>query len=121
MLVKLADHELNGMECQEISAVVTCDLSAAFDINILVLLSTFHNYYSITGDVLKWVESYLTDQSCSVMINGKKSPPRHLMLSVPQGSCSGAYFLIMYVATLFGIVQEVDLFGFVMTIYLPIH
>ena len=72
MLVKLADCILNGMECQEISAVVACDLSAAFDtINISVLLPTFHNYYGITGDVLKWVESYLTDQSCSVMINGK--------------------------------------------------
>ena len=113
VLVKLADCILNGMECQEISAVVACDLSAAFDtVNILVLLSTFHNYYSITGDVLKWVESYLTDWSCSVMINGKKSPPKHLILSVPQGSGSGACFFIMYAATLFEIVEEVDLFGF---------
>ena len=72
MLVKLADYILNGMECQEISAVVACDLSAAFDtVNISVLLSTLHKYYGITGDILKWVESYLTDQSCSVMINGK--------------------------------------------------
>ena len=113
MLVKLADCILNGMECQEISAVVARDLSAAFDtVNISVLVSAFHNYYGITGDVLKWVESYLTDQSCSVMINGKKSPPKHLTLSVPQGSCSGAYFFIMYAATLFEIVQEVDLFRF---------
>ena len=113
MLVKLVDCILNGMECQEISAVVACDLSATFDtVNISVLLSTFHNYYGITGDVLKWVESYLTDQSCSVMINGKKSSPKHLTLSVPQGSCSGAYFFIMYAATLFESVQEVDLFGF---------
>ena len=58
------------------------------------------------------VESYLADWSCSVMINGKKSPPKHLTLSVPQGSCSGAYFFIMYTATLFESVQEVDLFGF---------
>ena len=51
------------MECQEISAVVACDLSAAFDtVNISVLLSTFHNYYGITGDVLKWVE-FLSDGS----------------------------------------------------------
>ena len=61
-------------ECQEISAVVACDLSAAFDtVNISVLLSTFHNYYGITGDVLQWVESYLTDRSCSVMIKMEKS------------------------------------------------
>ena len=72
MLVKLADCILNRMECQEILAVVACDLSAAFDtVNISVLLSTFHNCYGITGDVLKLVESYLTDRSCSVMINRK--------------------------------------------------
>ena len=42
----------------------------------------------------------------------KKSSPKHLTLLVPQGSCSGAYFFIMYAATLSESVQEVDLFSF---------
>ena len=44
MLIKLADNILNGMENREISAVIACDLSAAFDtVNFEVLLTTFKN------------------------------------------------------------------------------
>ena len=45
MLIKLADNILNGMENREISAVIACDLSTAFDtVNYEVLLTTFKNY-----------------------------------------------------------------------------
>ena len=77
------------MENGEILAVIACDLSAAFDtVNFEVLLTTFKNYYGISGLVLDWIESYLTDQSCSVIINDKESDPKPLTLLVPQGSCS---------------------------------
>ena len=113
MLIKLADNILNGMENKYISAVITCDLSTAFDtIYFEVLLTTFKNYYRISGLVLDWIKSYLTDCSCSVIINNKESDPKSLTLSVPQGSCSGAYFFIMYASTLFEVVQDVQLFGF---------
>ena len=113
MLIKLADNILNGMENKYISAVIACDLSAAFDtVNFEVLLSTFKNYYGISGLVLDWIKSYLIDCSCSVIINNKESDPKSLTLSVPQGSCSGAYFFIMYASTLFEVVQDIQLFGF---------
>ena len=113
MLIKLADNILNGMENKYISAVIACDLSVAFDtINFEVLLSTFKKYYRITGLVLEWIKSYLIDCSCSVIINNKESDPKSLTLSVPQGSCSGAYFFIMYASTLFEVVKDVQLFGF---------
>ena len=113
MLIKLADNILNGMENKNISAVIACDLSAAFDtVNFEVLLTTLKNYYRISGLVLDWIKSYLTDHYCSVIINNKESDPKSLTLSVPQGSCSGAYFFIMYASTLFEVVQDVQLFGF---------
>ena len=43
--------------------------------------------------------------------NNKESDPKSLSLSVPQGSCSGAYFFIMYASTLFEVVQDIQLFG----------
>ena len=108
MLIKLADNILNGMENKCILAVIACDLSTAFDtINFEVLLSTFKNYYRISGLVLDRIKSYLTDHSCSVIINNKESDPKSLTLSVPQGSCSGVYFFIMYASTLFEVVQDV--------------
>ena len=113
MLIKVADNILNGMENKYISAVIACDLSAAFDtINFEVLLSIFKTYYRISGLVLDWIKSYLIDYSCSVIINNKESDPKSLTLSVPQGSCSGTYFFIMYASTLFEVVQYVQLFGF---------
>ena len=113
MLIKLVDNILNGMENKYISAVIACDLRTAFDtINFEVLLATFKNYYRISGLVLDWIKSYLTDCPCSVIINNKESDPKSLTLSVPQGSCSGAYFFIMYASTLFEVVQDVQLFGF---------
>ena len=102
------------MENKCISAAIACDLSMALDtVNFEVLLSTFKNYYRISGLVLDWIKSYLTDHSCSVIINNKESDPKSLTLSVPQGSFSGAYFFIMYASTLFEVVQDVQLFGFV--------
>ena len=42
MLIKLADNILNGMGNKNISAVIACDLSTAFDtVNFEVLLTTF--------------------------------------------------------------------------------
>ena len=53
MLIKLVDNILNGMENKYISAVIACDLNAAFDtVNFEVLLATFKNYYRISGLVL---------------------------------------------------------------------
>ena len=93
MLIKLADNILNGVENKYISAVIACDLSAAVDtVNLEVILSTFKNYYRISGLVLNWIKSYLIDCTCSVIINNKESDPKSVTLSVPQGSCSGAYF-----------------------------
>ena len=65
MLIKLVDNILNGMENKCILAFIACDLSTAFDtVNFEVLLSTFKNYYGISGLVLDWIKSYLTDHSC---------------------------------------------------------
>ena len=95
MLIKLADNILNEMENRDILAVIACDLSAAFNtVNFEVLLTTFKNYYRIYGLVLDWIESYLTDHSCSVIINNKESDPKPLTLSVPQGSCSGFFHYV---------------------------
>ena len=58
-------------------------------------------------------------------INGKKSGEKSLRLSVPQESCSGAFFFIMYAATVFFVIDLVDLYGFaddhLLLNYFPAH
>ena len=113
MLVKLVDLILNGMENKLLTAIMACDLSAAFDtVNHEILLKTFEDFYGLSGNVLMWINSYLSNRSCRVDVNGKQSSEKKLSLSVPQGSCSGAFFFIMYAATVFHEINIVDLFGF---------
>ena len=116
ILIKLVDKILNGMEMKQLSMIIAMDLSAAFDtVNHKILLKTFRNHYGISDSVLNWISSYLSPRWCSVGINNHCSDPKQLDVSVPQGSCSGAYFFIMYAATLFTEITNRDsaeLFGF---------
>ena len=93
ILIKLADKVLNGMEMKQLSMIIAMDLSTAFDtVNHKILLKTFWNHYGICDNVLDWISSYLSPRLCSVTINNHCSDLKQLDVSVPQGSCSGAYF-----------------------------
>ena len=48
-----------------------------------------------------------------VNVNGKTSKPKQLPWSVPQGSCSGAFYFILYASTIFEEIEDgVNLYGF---------
>ena len=92
------------------------DLSTAFDtVNHEILLKTLRNHYGICDSVLNLISSYLSPRWCSVTINNHCSDLKQLDESVPQGSCSGAYFFIRYAATLFTEISydsSAECFGF---------
>ena len=110
------DNILYGMENQEVSNVLALDLSAAFDtVQHHIMLQTFNNYYGLSGKVLGWIGSYLSNRSCMVLVGNDYSEKKELPWSVlGQGSCTGAYYFIMYAATLFEEVDKnlADLYGF---------
>ncbi len=51
----------------------------------------------ICGNLLKWLESYLSGRSLKVVINGVESNPRYINASVPQGSILGPLLFLVYV------------------------
>ena len=80
-----------------ITALLLLDLSAAFDtIDHQTLIRRLHDVYGITGNVLKWLESYLTNRTFSVSINGHDSLYQHMLYGVPQGSLLGPILFILY-------------------------
>ena len=72
------------------------DLKKAFDAVIHKILVNKLYHYGIRGNVIKWVESYLTNISQFILFNGKKSDIRHVKCGVPQGSILGPLLFIIY-------------------------
>jgi hypothetical protein len=91
----------NKIHCQldtddEVLAVFL-DLSKAFDKvwhkGLLYKLKRI----GITGKLLEWIESYLTNRKQQVVINGSKSDILELYAGVPQGSVLGPLLFLVYI------------------------
>jgi hypothetical protein len=84
----------------EIVGVMAFDLSAAFDtIDVVPLIEKLKSA-GVGGTPLKWLESYMTGRSQSVLWNGTKSGPRPLSHGVAQGSILGPLLFLVMVADL---------------------
>ena len=71
--------------------LVLLDLSAAFDtIDHENLFNHLEKYVGISGNALKLIKSYISEQTQRVMIDGILSDVASLICGVPQGSVLGS-------------------------------
>ena len=118
LVLKLVNDILWGMECQEISSMIACDLSMAFDtVDHLLLLDILSNKFGEGGTTLYWFDSYLCPRSLQVKIGKEFSSERDLPFSVPQGSCAGAQLFNLYCSTLHEVVISPDENGKPLSLY----
>ena len=54
-------------------------------------------YYGITGPISSWIESFLTERTQQVVINGSASTPIQVTSGVPQGTVLGPLFFLLYI------------------------
>ena len=115
-ILKLVNDILWAMERQECTAVMACDLSAAFDtIHHGVLLEVMSENFGVKNTALLWFDSYLRPRSCKVNIGKSYSSNQSLDFSVPQGSCAGAQLFNVYSSTLTEVVKpslKSNVYGF---------
>ena len=84
-----------------VSILALLDLSAAFDtLDHAILLRRLESTFGISGLALSWFESYLSDRTQSVVVDGLMSTPIPLVFGVPQGSVLGPVLFNLYSQTL---------------------
>ena len=53
--------------------------------------------FGFGGDLLRWIESFLTGRTMRVVVNGSSSSWMRVLSGVPQGSVLGPLFFLLYV------------------------
>ncbi len=100
-LTKVHNDIMIAMDNQKVVLLLLLDLSAAFDtVDHSILLSRLKTRFGVSGIALQWFESYLTDRSQSVIVQGARSSNRTLRFGVPQGSVLGPILFCAYTAPL---------------------
>ena len=108
-LIRVQNDLLMAMDGKKISILVLLDLSAAFDtVDICILLERLQTCFGITGTVLSWFRSYLSDRCQRILIKDQHSSFGFLKCGVPQGSVLGPILFSMYI---FPISMIIDNYG----------
>ena len=96
-LIHICNNIHKGLDLSKDVCLVFLDVSKAFDKvwheGLLFKLERM----GVSGNLLKWIGSYLRGRSQKVVINGVASNPRYINASVPQGSILGPLLFLVYV------------------------
>ena len=75
-LLKIHNDIICNMDNGKVTALTLLDLSAAFDtIDNATLLERLHGHFGISGAVLQWFKSYISNRQQHVHIDGSLSCP----------------------------------------------
>ena len=95
--IELTDRIISNMDRNEIPFSIFLDLSKAFDTLDHTILLKKLKHYGINGKALQLCESYLTNRTQYVEINGVKSGALPITTGVLPGSIIGPLLFIIYI------------------------
>ena len=73
------------------------DFSKAFDtVSHKRLMAKLH-HYRVDHQVCAWIQSWLTQRTQTVVVDGISSPPVRILSGVPQGTVLGPLMFLLYI------------------------
>ena len=96
-LLSHIEHIYSCLNNSEEVDVIYLDYAKAFDkVDHQVLLAKLERY-GIGGNVLRWIEQFLTNRSQTVLVEGSKSSYQPVISGVPQGTVLGPILFLVYI------------------------
>ena len=91
-LVEAIHDWASSMNNNKQTDILFLDFSKAFD-----TVPNKLNYYGITGPTLQWINSFLSNRTQTVSVNGSHSSPANVISGVPQSSVLGLVPFLLYI------------------------
>jgi retron-type reverse transcriptase len=89
-----------------VASLLQLDIKGAFDtVNHTRLLHTLQ-HQGFPPWAARWVRSFLTGRTASLLFDGESTPPRSVTAGVPQGSPLSPILFLLYTASLYTKLQE---------------
>jgi hypothetical protein len=96
-LIHLVNYVSNALNDNKFCVGIFLDIKKAFDVVPHDLLLKKLKKLGIKNNALAWFKSYLTNRQQCVEINGRRSGPRKIKLSVMQGSVLGPLLFLCFI------------------------
>ena len=85
---------MSSFRNKEHTCLIFCDMSKAFDRVWHKGLIKKLSAHGIKGNLLKWIQDYITNRQQCVLVNNEKSKNGTISAGVPQGSVLGPRFFL---------------------------
>ena len=90
-MLNITNDTLQMKDYNQSTALVSIDLSAAFDlVDHDILVNRLENYFGFAATVPHWFRSFVSERSQCVLLSKIKSEALLVKQGVPQGSVLGA-------------------------------